>query len=204
MIISFASLIVATLIVTTIHAIMPTHWLPFVLVGRAQKWSYLKTISITVFAGLGHVSVTTVLGLIVAGIGIEISKVAARLVELLGGIMLFLLGIAYIHIFFRKDSQPERVDLSNRAAIMSLFTILTFSPCEAVIPIFFAASSFGWKIIVPLAIILAIGTVGGMAIMVATASIGLKKFEHPYLERYEKLIMGIVLAFLGIIIIILR
>ncbi len=203
MVIPFTSLIFATLIIAVVHAIMPDHWLPFVLVGKAQKWSNKKTISIAVLAGLGHVSVTTILGLIVAGIGIEISKVTERSVEPLAGIILVFLGTAYIYLFFKKNHHSHEVNLSDKAAVMSLITILTFSPCLAVLPVFFAASSFGWKIIVPLAIILWLGTVGGMSIMVATASFGLKKVEHPSLERYEKLILGTILMFLGIIVMIL-
>ena len=28
-----------------LHAVLPTHWLPFVLVGRAQGWTLAKTLA---------------------------------------------------------------------------------------------------------------------------------------------------------------
>jgi nickel/cobalt transporter (NicO) family protein len=36
------------------HAAIPTHWLPFVAAGRAQRWSYSKTLLITALAGTGR------------------------------------------------------------------------------------------------------------------------------------------------------
>src|SRR5437773_11467181 len=33
------------------HAAIPTHWLPFVAAGRAQRWSHSKTLLITALAG---------------------------------------------------------------------------------------------------------------------------------------------------------
>ena len=35
-----------------LHAALPTHWLPFVLVGRAQRWTLPKTLSAVTTAGL--------------------------------------------------------------------------------------------------------------------------------------------------------
>ncbi len=47
------------------HAAIPTHWLPFVLVGRAQHWTRAKTLLVTMLAGLGHVLFTAALGFLV-------------------------------------------------------------------------------------------------------------------------------------------
>ena len=44
------------------HAAIPTHWLPFVAAGRAQRWSHSKTLLITALAGTGHVLTTALLG----------------------------------------------------------------------------------------------------------------------------------------------
>src|SRR3712207_8841841 len=42
----------------------PTHWLPFVLTARVQRWGKLKTLGITALAGSGHVLMTALLGLL--------------------------------------------------------------------------------------------------------------------------------------------
>ena len=54
---------------------------PFVLVARARNWSRPRTLAITVFAGLGHIALTSLLGLAIAWFG------------LMGAVMLSLIGL---------------------------------------------------------------------------------------------------------------
>lgn len=53
------------------HAALPTHWLPFVLVARARGWRDRKTMAVAGAASLGHVAITSLLGLVVALLGRE-------------------------------------------------------------------------------------------------------------------------------------
>ena len=55
------------------HAAIPTHWLPFVAAGRAQRWTHTKTLLITALAGTGHVLATALLGSIVTILGVALS-----------------------------------------------------------------------------------------------------------------------------------
>lgn len=54
-----------------LHAAIPTHWLPFVMASRANSWSRAETLSVTGVAGLGHVSLTAVLGALVVWFGLK-------------------------------------------------------------------------------------------------------------------------------------
>ena len=56
------------------HAAIPTHWLPFVLVARARRWNRAKTVGVAIFAGLGHVALTTLLGLAIAWFGFQLDE----------------------------------------------------------------------------------------------------------------------------------
>ncbi len=74
--------------VAFLHAAIPTHWLPFVLVARARGWSRMKTLSVTVFAGLGHVALTSVLGLVIAWFGFQIDEhVGEKFTWIVGGLL---------------------------------------------------------------------------------------------------------------------
>lgn len=73
------------------HAALPTHWLAFVLVGRARAWSRAKTILVTLFAGLGHVTVTSLLGVGIAWFGFQLDERVGRLFPWMIGA--FLAGI---------------------------------------------------------------------------------------------------------------
>jgi nickel/cobalt exporter len=44
------------------HAAIPSHWLPFVFVGRTRGWSRKKTLGIVLLAGSGHLATNTLLG----------------------------------------------------------------------------------------------------------------------------------------------
>ena len=79
------------------HAAIPTHWLPFVLTGRAQRWSRGKTLTITALAGSGHVLFTAMLGLLLASLGIALSeRIGIWFPRLAGGALLFL-GAVYLY-----------------------------------------------------------------------------------------------------------
>lgn len=78
------------------HAAIPTHWLPFVLVGRARRWSPSKTLSIVLAAGLGHVALTTLLGLGIAWFGFELSEHAGEIFHWIAGGVLAAMGVYYL------------------------------------------------------------------------------------------------------------
>ncbi len=82
------------------HAAIPTHWLPFVLVARARQWSRGKTLLVTVFAGLGHILLTTLLGLIIAWFGFKIDEHLGRAFPWIAGGLLLAIGGYY---FWRQS-----------------------------------------------------------------------------------------------------
>jgi nickel/cobalt exporter len=70
----FGSIVLTGLTVSFLHSALPTHWLPFVLAGRRQRWSHNKTLTIAAFAGGGHVLFTIALGIAVAWFGIALDR----------------------------------------------------------------------------------------------------------------------------------
>jgi len=78
------------------HAAIPTHWLPFVLTARAQRWNRSKTLIITAMAATGHACFTATLGLIVAWLGIALSDRIGALFPWIAGGALISFGVFYI------------------------------------------------------------------------------------------------------------
>jgi hypothetical protein len=74
------------------HAAIPTHWLPFVLVARARGWGRAKTIGVAVMAGLGHVALTTLLGLGIAWFGFQLDEKLGHLFPWIAGGILVAIG----------------------------------------------------------------------------------------------------------------
>ncbi len=77
------------------HAVIPTHWLPFVLVSRARNWSRAKTLGVAAFAGLGHVLLTTLLGLLIAWFGFQLNHRIGHVFPWLVGGFLFAVGLYF-------------------------------------------------------------------------------------------------------------
>lgn len=83
------------------HAAIPTHWLPFVLVARARQWSRTKMLLVTSFAGMGHVLLTSLIGLVIAWFGFQIDERLGRAFPWITGGLLLVIGAYY---FWRQLS----------------------------------------------------------------------------------------------------
>ncbi len=53
----------------------PDHYLPFVVISKARKWSIAKTSVITILCGIGHVGSSVVIGTIGIAFGLILSKI---------------------------------------------------------------------------------------------------------------------------------
>lgn len=82
-----------------IHALIPDHWLPFALMGRAQGWSERRTLTLVGLTGVVHVAVSILVGVVIVLFGSEQARrLAERLgapLEALGGWLLVAFGLAY-------------------------------------------------------------------------------------------------------------
>ncbi len=205
--------------VAFLHAAIPTHWLPFVLTGRVQKWSRGKTLLVTALCGSGHVLFTAVLGLLVVWLGFVLNdRIGAWFPRIAGGTLLGFglfylyrqfagLGHGHTHAFGEAEcgSNPDAPGLnpplpakSDRAAIISLWILLTFSPCEAFIPVYVSGVRYGWGGFALLTALLCVGSVLGMVVFTWLTLIGLEKLELKWIERYDRGVLGGLLCALGL------
>jgi nickel/cobalt exporter len=75
---SIALLSVTAISLGFIHTLLgPDHYLPFIVLSEAKKWSVKKTMFITFLCGLGHVSSSVILGLIGIAVGISVNKLVS-------------------------------------------------------------------------------------------------------------------------------
>jgi nickel/cobalt transporter (NicO) family protein len=79
------------------HAAMPTHWLPFVLTARVQRWNRPKTLLITALAGCGHVFFTALLGLLLTIFGVALNERIGNWFPRIAGGFLLLFGLYYLY-----------------------------------------------------------------------------------------------------------
>jgi ABC-type nickel/cobalt efflux system permease component RcnA len=93
---------------------------------------------------------------------------------------------------------------SDWAAILGLMALLTFSPCEAFLPVFLTGAKYGWFGFALLSIVLAVATVAGMITFTWLTLLGLQRLRFKFLEKYEPLIVSAVFCILGVLVIILE
>lgn len=91
-------LIVTAISIGFFHTLFgPDHYIPFIAMAKAKKWSAIKTIWITILCGIGHVGSSIILGFIGIGFGIAISHL--QLVESIrgniAGWILIAVGLVY-------------------------------------------------------------------------------------------------------------
>lgn len=199
----FASIATAGFVFAFLHAAMPTHWLPFVLVGRGQKWSARKTLGVAGLAALGHVVVTVLAGLILTAIGLQIGPRLGGVFPWLVGGGVVLLGFFYIGRHLLAPA-PHRIKVegyrSDRAAIVGLVTLLAIAPSEF-LGVYTSNMVHGWTGFVLLSVVLAVGTSLGMLLFTGLSLAGANRLKLAALDRYESLIVGIALVVLGIAVI---
>ncbi len=160
------ALIITAASVGFIHTLLgPDHYLPFVMLSWARKWSGFKTMLVTFLCGIGHVGSSVIIGLVGVAVGIAIGKLEF-LESVRGSIAAWLFigfGIAYLlwglrwayknkthrhihlhtagvehehnHDHHRQHSHIHEQTEKPNITPWVLFIIFAFGPCEPLIPI---------------------------------------------------------------------
>lgn len=72
------ALLVSSIIIGVTHTLLgPDHYLPFVALGKARKWTLRWTLGVTFLCGLGHVGASVLIGVIAAAAGWSLGSVNA-------------------------------------------------------------------------------------------------------------------------------
>ncbi len=88
-----AALVFTVAAVGVLHTIVPDHWGPIVVVARERGWSVVQTARAAAIAGVGHVTTTLILGVIVWYAGSLAAAQYAREVTLVSAISLIAFGL---------------------------------------------------------------------------------------------------------------
>ena len=194
-----------------LHTVLgPDHYVPFIMMRRAQKWSGIKTAIITLLCGLGHVTGSFVLGAVGIAFGLGLTQL--EFVESIrGGLGAWLLigfGLAYLVWGLRQawKNRPHRhwhthgdgvvhnhdhthqgthAHVHERQGASSvtpwfLFVIFVLGPCEALIPMFMYP-----------AYEMSLVGVGVVSVVFSTATIGTMLFMVVALDLgFDRLKLG--------------
>lgn len=226
---SIALLSVTAISIGFIHTILgPDHYLPFIVLSEAKKWTIRKTMLITFLCGVGHVLSSVVLGLVGIGVGISVNKLV-KVESFRGSIAAWLFiafGLVYLVISIRNlvrkkkhshehfhrgegthvhehNHLQEHTHFHQTDVVKTtpwiLFLIFIFGPCEPLIPILmYPAAQNNISGAVIVSLLFSLVTIATMMGVVLAFKMGLSKINLKPLEKYSNVIAGAMILLSGL------
>ena len=226
---SIALLSVTAISIGFIHTILgPDHYLPFIVLSQAKKWTLRKTMIVTFFCGVGHVISSVILGLIGIAVGISVTRLVS-VESFRGNIAAWLFiafGLVYMIISIRNlikkkkhshshfhidgekhihehDHHNEHSHIHQEEVFKTtpwiLFLIFVFGPCEPLIPILmYPAAKNNISGAILVSVLFSVVTIGTMMSVVLAFKLGLNKINLKPIDRYSHVIAGAMILFSGL------
>jgi hypothetical protein len=192
-------------LLSLIHVLLPSHWLPLVALARSEKWTRMQTLRFTLMLGLAHVLSTVGLGIVLGLIGKRLATELEFFGHLLAPLLLILLGLVYFSLnsghshHEHLPSEKSLKKLKPATVLLTMAAAMFFSPCLEIESYFLSAGAFGNSAIISVAVIYTLVTIIGMLALVGFTLSGLHRLNLHFMEHHEKRITGTVLILTGII-----
>ena len=203
---------ISSLLLSIVHATIPSHWLPLVALSKTEKWSARETSFITAITAASHTISTVVIGIIVGLVGYKISESYHFITRIVAPSILIALGLLYFYLEYRhsklqSEHEHHHIDIgmivekkkSKKSIVMALVIAMFFSPCLEIEIYYFTASHLGWLGIAIVSTVYFFVTIIGMVALVHFAAKGVQKLNWHFLEHHDKLISGIILVLVGLL-----
>jgi sulfite exporter TauE/SafE len=225
-------LLLAAFGIALVHTLAgPDHYLPFVMLARARKWSARRTLGVTAVCGVGHVASSLVLGGIGVAVGVSVGAIEG-MENARGELAAWLLvgfGAAYGlwglrrairgrrglalhahggHVHLHEHGEPGHDHHHARGergtTFWALFVIFVLGPCEPLIPLVIAPASTGrWQLAAVVAVVFSVTTILTMLAVVLLALLGAQRLRLAFLERWAHALAGGMVAASGLAILFL-
>ncbi|MBW2522918.1 MAG: sulfite exporter TauE/SafE family protein [Deltaproteobacteria bacterium] len=206
------------------------HYLPFVALGRARRWSYRRLAIVVVLCGIGHVASSVLLGFVGIALGIAVGSlesvestrgelasyliIAFGLVYMLWGIRAALRnrthahehthadGSVHQHVHDHHGTHLHTHDSSRRSTVVwVLFLLFVFGPCEPLIPlIMYPAAKSSIAGVALVAGIFSVVTIAVMLVMSLALYAGALRLRWQRLERYTHAAAGFAILAAGLLV----
>ena len=193
-----STLLIGSFLLSIFHALIPSHWLPVLAIGRQEGWSKRQTLWITFLTGMAHVASTVFAGGILAALGGLLAHEVETFTRWLAPALLLSLGTFYVYQHYRHHHFHLQRQAGRWGVVGTLALAMFLSPCLEIEGYFLAAGQYGAGFVALLALLYAVVTVSGMLIWMRLALSGLQRLDWHAWEHYAGLITGLTLILSGL------
>lgn len=207
------------------HAVIGVdHWLPFVVLGRARRWSLKTVLALTAACGLGHILTSFALGFVGIGLGAAVADLLG--IQQSGGEIaawgMIALGLTYAAWSFARgrrkqahahshaggfvhaeeecegDAQPSKT--SGALTAGGLFLLFALGPSEPLVALLMVpALDFGMVAALSVGLAYGLATVATMMVTVTIGFYGLQLPSFRRLEVHAHTVAGLAIAASGLL-----
>lgn len=200
-----SALVAAAVLMSVAHGLLPNHWLPFVLVARAQRWTARTMMTVLVAAAAAHTAVAGAVALLALVIGQSVRHILHPVAHILPGIIMVAAGLSFIGLDLASKHHHSALHdahargMSDSAAATTLILSLALSPCEAMVPIFVAAAPRGDPLLLSIMVVTSgLASMAVMALLAYGAWQGAVRLEFGRYAHKERTIVGSLLLLMGL------
>jgi len=209
------------------------HYIPFIALSGANKWTMKKTFVIVFVCGLAHVLSSVALGFagiaLSSGVGflVDIESIRGEIATyflIAFGLIYTIYGIrrsvknkthshtgtdghSFTHIHSSDEREHEHSDepaKKNKNIFWGMMVVFVLGPCEPLIPIvMYPAATHNTFALVSVTAAFAVCTIGTMMLMTFLGIKGISLLNTHKLERYTHVLAGSAILLCGISILIL-
>jgi sulfite exporter TauE/SafE len=222
-------LLSTALFIGTVHTLIGVdHYLPFVVLSKANNWPLRKTIGIVIICGLGHVLSSIILGFI----GLAVSSSLMTLVGIedvrgtLATYFIIAFGLGYtvyaLHNLYKNRKHTHMVngheilhdhhdvnsieehlqDKKKTNIVWGLFILFVLGPCEPLIPLLmYPASTLNIIALISVTLVFSISTISVMLGLTIVGIKGLDLLKIKQLEKYGETLAGLAITVCGVLMI---
>ncbi len=198
------TLFTGSLILSILHALIPSHWLPLIAFKRKFGWTNLETLQVAFWAAVAHSFGTIALGVVVATLSMTLSHHVRDFSEYVLPVVLIVMGIFFMwqhhhhHHFHLEENQLEAA--AQKRKIVGMVILLMFcSPCLEIEAYYAMAGAYGWSVVLAISVMYLTVSVLGILAWVSLAMHSMQKLNWHRWDHNSGLISGGILIVTGIL-----
>jgi nickel/cobalt transporter (NicO) family protein len=209
------------------HAVLPDHWVPLAVLGRARRYPLAKIARLSGLAGVAHVLLSIVLGAVLIAVGLEFRSTVSHAQDTIIGSLLIATGVgfgvlqatghghhhdhdhphegghsdghghAHPHGHGDGNADPDAGRGIRRVAAVMVPFGAAASPDLTILPVFLAATTAGAATAIGSVVIFGAVTIVTIVGLTLGAAKGGYQIKGDWLDRWGNAVTAVVLVLIG-------